>query len=402
MHAILHTLLDRFEQPGRRQVARVYLRAREHGAYFSDEHAQPRYAVNQSLRELAAQGLVVLHWRRWEEGNWLEAVDLPAAGAAGLRAYLGRPVRAEQEATLRALLAAQQPIAGWHAAFLAWAGAQLAQQRSAAPLDRNDLEGTEALLRALAGLAALKEPTLERVLSVRLFGASKRLAGLRNGLLRVLRRHDPDAALYADDDDALLRAHQLIRAPEYVPLAGPLTLLLPEPQRELILAPFSPSLALPAPLLRAATVQKVAARTLITVENLTSFSDLCALRPPELLVVYTGGFASPTVIGLLRALRAAAPALTCYHWGDMDVGGLRILAQLRARLGELAPLAMDAATLTQHQTATQPLHEAERRALEELQTHPLLTDCRPLIEQMLAIGCKLEQEAVAVGALVSV
>jgi hypothetical protein len=46
-------------------------------------------------------------------------------------------------------------------------------------------------------------------------------------VLRALWRHDPNAVLYGEDNVALLRAHQLDRAPEYVPLAGPLAIALP-------------------------------------------------------------------------------------------------------------------------------------------------------------------------------
>lgn len=394
VRSLLLALLDRAEQPGRRQVARVRLSEREHPAYFSLEDATPRRATNTALERLARDGVLNLRWRRWEEGNWLEAVDLRPAGLGALHRLLGRAPRAAQEEALRELLAAQTPLPGWHAAFLAWASAQIDVGRSPSPLDRDNVAESADLLKALAALAALEAPTLERALSVRLFGDSKRLASLRGALLRVLRRHDPDAPLYGEDDDALLRAHQLDRAPEYLPLAGPLTIALPTSATPLALAPFAPSLALPAPLLRAARIAELGAQAVITVENLTSFSELCALRPPDVLALYTGGFASPTVVALLRAIRKAGPDIAIWHWGDLDAGGLRILAHLRAKLGNVRPLAMDSAVFVTHASAAQPLTAGDRENLRELQAHPLLADCTRLIEQLLGAGAKLEQEAV--------
>lgn len=392
--AILHTLLDRFEQPGRQRVVRVRLSEREHPAYFSPSDAAPRRATNLALGQLAREQILRLHWRRWEEGNWLAAVDLRPVGADALYRLLGRVPRAAQEDALRGLLRAQTPRPGWHAAFLEWASQQLEAGRGAPPLDREDLEGSADLLKALAALASLERPTLERALSVRLFANSKRLAALRGGLLRVLRRHDPEASLYGDDDDALLRAHQLDRAPEYVPLAGPLTLSLPSVGTPLELEPFAPSVALPASLLREAQVVSLRADAVITVENLTSFSELCAIRPPAVLALYTGGFASPTVVGLLKALREAAPGLSLWHWGDLDAGGLRILAHLRAKLGTIGALAMDVATLEAHAAAWQPLGAGDRAALAELRGNSALADCAALVDRLLAAGAKLEQEAV--------
>lgn len=373
---------------------RPYTSEREHRAYFSAEDAAPRRAANSAFERLAHEGVLSLRWRRREEGNWLEAVDLRPEAIGALHQLLDRPARAVQEEALRTLLAAQTPLPGWHAAFLAWAAAQLDAARSSSPLDRDNLAETADLLKALAALAALEAPTLERALSVRLFGDSKRLGGLRTAVLHVLRRHDPDAALYGEDDDALLRAHQLDRAPEYVPLAGPLAIALPTSATALALAPFAPSLALPAPLLRTAQIAEVGARAIITVENLTSFSELCALRPPDVLALYTGGFASPTVVALLRAIRKAAPGIGIWHWGDFDAGGLRILAHLRAKLGEVRALAMDTAVFATYAVAAQPLTTGDRASLRELQVHLLLADCASLVERLLTAGRKLEQEAV--------
>jgi hypothetical protein len=416
--ALLHTLLDRFEQPGRQRVVRVRLNEGEHPSYFSAEESAPRRLANAALRRLAAQGVVRLRWRRWEEGNWLEVVDLVPTRAAELYMALGRTPRVDQEQTLRELLANQTPQSGWHADFLQWAADQLERHRAAPPLDRENPAGSADVLRALAAIAGPRAPALERTLSVQLFRNSKRLEELRGGILQVLRRHDPDAAAFGDDDGALLRAHHLDRAPEYVPIAGSLVLELPKfdsfvsvrasdqqpaaeaqppHQRSAVdLAPFVPSVALSAAMLRQAHVIGCDAQALITVENATSFSELAARRTADLLVIYTGGFASPTVIRLLRAVRELNPALPLFHWGDLDAGGLRILAHLRSQLGDIVPLAMDTATFHAHRGQAQPLTTSDRAALTKLETHPLLVDCTQLITTLLETDQKLEQEAVSV------
>src|SRR4051812_45556940 len=119
--AILHTLLDRYEQPRRQNVVRVRLSQHEHAAYFSTEDSAPRRATNQALSRLADSGALCLRWRKWEDGNWLDAVDLVAAQADVLYALLGRSPRHEQDRALRELLDAQTPRPGWHADFCTWA-----------------------------------------------------------------------------------------------------------------------------------------------------------------------------------------------------------------------------------------------------------------------------------------
>jgi len=398
--AILHALLDCYEQPDRRNVMRVRLIPRDHPAYFSAEDPAPRHTANQALRRLADAGALRLRWRKWEEGNWLEAVDLVAEQAPALYALLGREPRGEQDQALHRLLDAQRPHPGWHARFLAWVRAQLGAHRSVAPLDRADPQHNADLLRALAALATLREPALERTLSVRLFSDSKRMEKLRGDVLRVLRAHDPEAGAFGDDEWALLRAHNLDRVPEYVPVAGPLLLWAPEraarPDADptLDLTPLWPSVALSATMLRTVEVAACDARWLVTVENPTSFTELLKLRPPYLLAVYTGGFASPAVIQLLRAVCAARPDLPLLHWGDMDAGGLRILAHLRRQVGGVAALAMDPAVFAAHRAFALPLTPGDRTALAALRALPALSDRLPLIDALLEAGQKLEQEAV--------
>jgi len=400
--SILDALLDQFEQPNRRRVARVRVNERQHHDYFHADDFAVRRDVNEALRRLADQGCLLLHWRRWEEGAWLDKVDLIAERAGEIYELLGRAPLGEREAMLRRLLAAQSPQAGgsieWHIDFLAWTQRQLDAHTSVAPLklssDDDDLRWNRDLLAALGALAQLPAPMLERKFSVRLFGDSKRFEELRGAVVKVLRRHNPESAGYGDDDKALLRAHQLDRAPEYAPVAGPLALRIED---QLIdVSRFAPSVALSAAMLRKAAVAGCPARAVVTVENLTSFTEFAAAKPASVLAIYTGGFASPTIISLLRGVRAAHPGLPFFHWGDLDAGGLRILAHLRKHLGEIEPLAMDAATFDAYRKHARPLGKDEREALAQLRGQAQLADCAALIDRLIETNEKLEQEAVEV------
>ncbi len=395
---LLEALLDQFEQPERRRVARVRLDRQRHHAYFQAADVGARRDANDELQRLAERGCLKLHWQKWEAGNWLEKIDLVPEQAAAVYERLGRAPRSERQAALRELLAAPAPASEWHAEFLAWSREQLDAHRSVAPLklssDAAGAEWNRDLLRALAAVAGLQQPVLERKLSVQLFGDSKRFEALRGAVLTVLRRHDAESRSYGEDDGALLRAHLVERAPEYVPLSGPLALRLAEATLDLL--PFVPSVALPATILRQAAVVGCDAEALVTIENATSFSEFAAARPASVLALFTGGFASPAVITLLGNIRAVRSELPFFHWGDLDAGGLRILAHLREKLGAIRPLAMDVATFAAHRQHARRLSESEREALAQLHAHPALADCAPLIEQMLATNEKLEQEAVDV------
>ncbi len=394
---LLHTLLDRYEQPERQTVVRVRLSVKTHPEYFSSASAGPRQRTNHALQHLADQGSLRLHWQKWEQGNWLTAVDLLPEQADVLYRRLGRTPLSRQESDLQALLAAQTPQANWHTAFFEYTMQQLAQHRSVAPLTRDDPRWNADLLVLLDAVARLRQPTIERALSVRLFADSKRLAELRSALVAVLRRCDPQADQFGDDDRALLQAHMLERIPEYVPLAGPLLLQWLTPAGEITmldLRDFVQGLALPTGTLQTCTVGACTARVVVTVENATSFHELLAVRPPTMLALYIGGFAGPATLALLRAVAAAGPDAVCYHWGDIDPGGLRILTHLRTQMPHVQPLAMDVATFEQYRRHAQPLTQRDRATLKSLQAQPLLNDCYGLIAHLQQRGHKLEQEAV--------
>ena len=397
VRAVLASLLDQAEQPNRQRVARVRLDDAEHPLYFSERDVAPRREANESFVALEQRGLVKLHWRKFETHNWLNAVDLVAEHTSDVYALLNRTPHRNRQQALRDLLNSQPPRPGWHRDFLTWANQQIDLHHSVAPLDLENPQHNAELVRALAALADLTTPTLERRFSVQVFGNSKRFEELRRAVLAVLHRHDPDAVNYVGDDDALFRAHHLDRVPEYVPMAGSVVLQVGASQVDL--RPFVPSLSLPATLLRNASIVECAARAIVTIENATSFNEFVAIRPPSVFAIFTGGFASPTVIAFLQQLRLARNDLQFYHWGDLDVGGFRILAHLRAKL-DIAPIGMDAATLDEFRSCGQLLSPSERIALGKLCAHPNLADCVTVLESLLAENCKLEQEAIDLAGIV--
>jgi hypothetical protein len=392
VRAILHTLLDRAERPQRQQIVRMRIDESHFPDYWNQHDVRERREVNAALLELERLGLVRLHWQKFEEKNWLSAVDLVSEQIGSIYDILKRTPYAQQETALRSLLAEQIPIPGWHADFLDWVHTQLSRSRSIAPLDLQDPQKNANLLIAISTIAQLDEPVLERILSIRLFNDSKRLETLLDAILLLLRRHDPDATLYGKDTNALLLAHHIARVPEHILIAGQLELQMKD--AFLAIAPFKPSVAISAATLHNATSITCAARQVITIENATSFSELAAIGPDRTLLVFTSGFASPAILTLLQALQAAHHHLKFFHWGDIDVGGLRILEHLRRHVAPILPLGMDITIFKEHLAFGQPLSKEELDALRKLLDHDSIKDCVHLIEMMIYTGKKLEQEAI--------
>ncbi len=74
-------------------------------------------------------------------------------------------------------------------------------------------------------------------------------------------------------------------------------------------------------------------RSILTIENLASFNRHCReIDDPECLVLYTGGFPARPVLNFLHAATRQAPNAQIFHWGDIDVGGIRIFRNIEERL----------------------------------------------------------------------
>jgi|GEM_PF-2366452 len=151
-----------------------------------------------------------------------------------------------------------------------------------------------------------------------------------------------------------------------------------------------PWLALTPETLAAMSGFRCEATRILSVENLTAFEEeVRAGIPDDTVAVFTGGFPHGQTRDLLERL-CAAGATVVDHWGDLDLGGLRILKHL----GELLPVPvrayrMDAELLDR--LPTLPLTERDREGLTAWLEQPD-PPCAALARAMLATGRKAEQE----------
>lgn len=85
-------------------------------------------------------------------------------------------------------------------------------------------------------------------------------------------------------------------------------------------------------------------KKIITIENQANYEDMS--YDPENLYVFIHGFPSPKVRKFLKLLiNLAEEGTQYYHWGDMDLGGIRIFQYLKKELfPKLKPMKMDVDT----------------------------------------------------------
>lgn len=180
----------------------------------------------------------------------------------------------------------------------------------------------------------------ERVVSEGIFGDSKRLAGLRARVADLLVRADPRwGGWHPGDAQDVLETYGVRRKPGLLRCAGRAALGVGG--RTYQLEDFEPIAHLPEAW-RAAWVRGVidaAPRFVTTVENETPFlvhvteaGGPAALGDRGELVVYTAGFPAPELLAGLAQICRGLPEVTVRHWGDADLGGLKIWWTVRHRI----------------------------------------------------------------------
>lgn len=220
-------------------------------------------------------------------------------------------------------------------------------------LDGADIDGIVAFTRILLAIDEGVDGRDPRTFCLSAGVDSKALERHRGGVVEVVRR----AYGVKGPADEVLAAIGFRPFHHPVHLRGPLAV----PAMGLDCSAVRPFIALPSAA-AGLIVPMAPIAAVLTIENYASFNrHVAEVEQDGVVVVYGGGFASPAVVAALRALASAAPDATFHHWGDIDAGGVRILANLEERVGRwFRPHLMDA-SLAEARGVPRPPMPALRR-----------------------------------------
>jgi hypothetical protein len=425
---LLRRLLEKYERsaaygrPGPwRQDLIVRLDARTFPAAFAPDGREALADLRAAAEDLAQEHAVRLVRHRGFAAGVPHEVRMGAqevARAYELAATFGfRPLAGdlgELAARVESLRAAGTPA--WMSRYLDRVAGGLAvadlsplgMQRERFKRERRDV------LDALTAAAALARGVTgwERVVSERIFGDSKRLGAVRALVVDVLLRADPRwEGLPREEAAELLDAYGVRRKPGLLRCAGRAPMKVGA--RVYDLEDFAPTAHLPEAWAGAwiDAIVEGPTRDITTIENEFPFlayveaaGGPSGLGDRDEIAVYVAGFPTPGLIDALAAVAARKPSLRFQHWGDADLGGLRIWWLLRTRLARAIALHRTQAEWLEETVRSgsgTPLDDVERAGLTRLRRQlassdhasaPDVTDALRLIDALLRLGVKVEQE----------
>lgn len=373
-----------------------------------------RNALLQAAERLAQEGATRLRYERSFGENILREIRL---GSAELDIAYGKATQfnfvplalALQLLKDRAQKLSTQAQTPWMKDFLAKVihGASVADLGILGMQRERFKKNLHEVLDALSAATALSEgvDTWVRMLSERLFHDSKRLTAIRATVASFLTRADPRWDEFSEDD--VLPAYGLRSRPGVIVCAGGAEIKRNGRTYELL--DFAPVAHLPGAwaMELADAVFTSQVNTITTIENeypflahVESHGGPQGLVSCREFVIYTAGFPAPPLTQLLVAIAQRCPKIQFRHYGDADLGGLRIWWFLRSRLGRPLSLFRTTAEWLRKEAATggTPLSDGEVRAIEHLRRHlmaeqfsPDVQDACALLDTLVELRMKVEQ-----------
>lgn len=409
----LNELLDRYESSlvytGKNKVNRriTYAITKRTLPEYFDLSSLTYDRIHEELLELEARGWVKLHWNLRRGGHVVQEVELMVEKALEVYRYLGRTPKAQVEIraleVIRPFLQIRDGVTE-HAA--AWLTERIAAGESVKKyIDIACPSQVELLLNSLHWLVTNRQERYVREFSILHYHDSKAFENLEGKVLSLIRHFYAGEEEGAEEmeDEPLLNLFGVYRNPAYVMVKGQGTLRVTK-EGETHMAATDRASEIDLGLLpggiglhsqdlqRISLAPDLRVRQVMTIENLTVFHRLSM---EGTLLIYLGGYHNRARRQFLKMVHQALPEASYLHFGDLDCGGLQILADLREKTGiPFVPYRMDEATLSQYGDYCRPLTANDRRRLEKMLADERFEEFRGVMTLMLASNRKLEQECI--------
>ena len=403
---IMQVLIKKYEKSNifktrEEQQRRIMVKASDFKKVDFENYEQ-KSTFFEALRDLKNDGLLDYSWIRFEEGNLLNAIWLNQDQEAITRAYKVTGL----EVTYNVYEKMVETLNSY--AFKNYDWMDTLKQDLIQRFNRSgkfgnlltmDPEIDSELIRCMIELDKLSFTSVhERVFSASVFGDSKFFQNnLKSRFESVIRRYNE-----MDEDVDALQMVCLYANPELIYFCGSIHLVLESGNYDAIA--LDQGAVLLGNYVREIREIKPSKsiRTIISIENRATYELMIWHKPEQVLLVYHGGFASSVKRQFFAWLYRSFPEADYYHWSDIDLGGVRILRTLKNIIPKVKPMLMDEMTLLKHRDVAIEIHGLYKEKIEKMLENEMKNekdsdrDCRMILEGILKLGLRLEQENIDV------
>lgn len=249
------------------------------------------------------------------------------------------------------------------------------------------------VLKVFYFLDSLNETVTTRILSIQLFSDSKFFeTHVQRDILRLLSRYLFQNIDTEMSDKEKLKQIHIGASPELFYFCGNAKINYTKNQA-LDISIFPKGFNLTENYLENILTISGQFQTIVTIENLTNYYWYVKRKfDGTQLIFYTGGFLSPSQQKLLKKVELNSVE-TISHWGDIDLGGFRILHQIKRIFPDVKPLRMDVETFMKYEEQRKQVPKEYLQKVEQLRRQEDMKDYREVLGKILEYEEILEQEA---------
>ncbi len=347
---------------------------------------------------LKSYGVVDFEWVKFETGNLVKRLWLSPAPEAIERAYglLGHQVTyMTNEKLTRCLKAYKFTFYEWMQAFQGDVIARFETTGKFGTLLFKEMDLSQNLIQMLIFLdQRCGEAIHERHLSVAIFGDSKAFQKFyKKKLVSLLLSYVDDI-----DTDHTLAYLGIHTNPETLQFRGNIQLSMRTGVFDASIFPTGATI-LGRCVSDIETISGSISRVLF-IENQASYESALLEAFSETLIVYQGGFSSKAQGHFAEMVVNAFPQAQYFLWSDLDLGGVRILSDLRKQVPCLKPLCMDRATLDRHADQCSSLSYNYEMKVEQAIERAVREDVVEILTVMLQTKKRLEQEFIPISEVI--
>jgi len=305
---------------------RVTLPINERSAktYFDVSDLSGRDAIHAYLANAQMAGGLTLEWGTGAAKQDLKRLRI--SDADRLAQWLGVPRSGDNARRIDARLGPMLANApAWLQEAYTYALKQWRMGHLAFRIPATDISSATHLFQTALAVSAGEQTALDlRRFSARLLGDSKAVERLLGKLAELLRQNTEWSQI--EDNGELFRLLGLEKFPPPLFIKGPLLINYGETHWDI--SELRPFVGLSPDEVRNLDHTRPVPY-LLTIENLASFQRHVREIEDGGIVIYTAGFPAPALIRVLQRLDKHLPSdCSFFHWGDRDIGGLRIYSKL--------------------------------------------------------------------------
>ena len=369
---------------------------------YDIEKNDRRELINSIVIDLHKQGILEYEWMKYEQGNILNRVWLRMEAIEETYREAGRTPKRDVIQRIAALVDTtyKKICTPWIKVFLAQVKEQIEQNKQVGRFLPNEIDMVKALLDALCFIDEKgDEEYLERVFSIRCYGDSKFFEkNVKKRLIKIIKNYFMEDQIEAElaTEDEILGLAGIVKTPEQVEFCGSLQGYING--KTVDFAAFQKG-----SIIQSQTVKDIEAldlgeiKQVLFIENKTNYVEYVnRMKKAEELVIFHGGFYSP-IRGLFFTkvyTASLGSGIRFFHWGDIDVGGFAIYQRLKANIiPTLEPFMMDVQAFLSKEKYWLKFDEAYEVKVRKLSSNIDYKEFYPVLNKMLEVKCRLEQEA---------